>query len=739
MLLMSMMTLVACGGGDGDLTGGGDGGTTGAVTLTVTKSDGDLSAVNDVTVTATVADNGSAVVNKTVTFTLAVEGSATFDPVAGTATTDANGVATIVVKVSDVPGSVNVIATYDGATDDISFNSAGDGVKVIEGELLADSITLFTSSQQIASSGAQTLELTAIAKDASNNLLEGININFSSDSGSLAGPTITGEDGKVVRILSTPAEPSNRVITVTITNGDVSDSLEIQVVGTILTLTGSSSLAIDDETSYIVKLLDSDGNGVANTDVAITLTGISTETPVGSVAAITADASVKTDFNGQAQLTVVGTTGGTNTIVAIALGTEATQDVSVQSDSFVFTHFGNESESIDPSVSPILPDVALSKTATVELTWEREGVLVPDGRLVEFTTTRGTLSLPSSTTASGKVSVTLTSNDAGKALVTFSGSDIVDGNVIKLSNQLEFEFFADTADKMIAQASTSILAPNGQTATISVIVRDDSGNLVKNKTVDFSLSDPSNGTIFPDHAVTDSNGTASTVYTSNSISQVNGVTIEGKVRDTPLVKDSVSLTVSKRSAFITLKTGNSILQHDITTYNKQYSVQVNDLNGAAIKDQTVTISAIPKDYHKGQWGVVLKDGEFDHYAPFYSTTCFNEDGSGGGTVDGILEDIEDVNNNDLLTPGNVVNVLGEVTTDANGIALIDILYGENYGGWVDVDLIATAKVSGSENTAHVVFRLSSLADDVTDEGNPPAAFIWPEGPFGIENVCTDAN
>ena len=739
LLLMSMMTLAACGGGDGDLTGGSDGGTSDVVTLTVTKSDGDLSAANDVTVSATVVDNGSAVVNKTVTFTLAVSGSATFDPVSGTATTDANGIASITVKVTDVKGSVNVIASYESATDNISFNSAGDGVKVVEGELLADSITLFTSSQQIASSGAQTLELTAIAKDASNNLLEGININFSSDSGSLAGPTITGEDGKVVRILSTPAEPSNRVITVTITNGDVSDSLEIQVVGTILTLTGSSSLAIDDETSYIVKLLDSDGNGVANTDVAITLTGISTETPAGSVATITTDASVKTDFNGQAQLTVVGTTGGTNTIVATALGTEATQDVSVQSDSFVFTHFSNESESIDPSVSPILPDVALSKTATVELTWEREGVLVPDGRLVEFTTTRGTLSLPSATTASGKVSVTLTSDDAGKALVTFSGSDIVDGKVIKLSNQLEFEFFADTADNMIAQASTSILAPNGQTATISVIVRDDSGNLVKNKTVDFSLSDPSNGTIFPDHAVTDSNGTASTVYTSNSISQVNGVTIEGKVRDTPLVKDSVSLTVSKRSAFITLKTGNSLLQHDITTYNKQYSVQVNDLNGAAIKDQTVTISAIPKDYHKGQWGVVLKDGEFDHYAPFYSATCFNEDGSGGGTVDGILEDIEDVNNNDLLTPGNVVNVLGEVTTDANGTALIDILYGENYGGWVDVDLIARAKVSGSENTAHVVFRLSSLADDVTDEGNPPAAFIWPEGPFGIANVCTDAN
>ena len=335
--------------------------------------------------------------------------------------------------------------------------------------------------------------------------------------------------------------------------------------------------------------------------------------------------------------------------------------------------------------------------------------------------------------------MTLTSNNAGKALVSFIGSDNVNGKDIKLSNQLEFEFFADTADSLIAQTSTSTIAPDGQTSTISVIVRDISDNLVKNKTVDFKLADTSGGEIFPASGVTDSNGSASTVYTSNSISQVNGVTIESTVRDTPLVKDSISLTVSQRSAYITLQTGNTILQHNDNTYNKQYSVQVNDLNGAAINNLTLAVSAIPKDYHKGEWVKVLKDGKFDHYAPLFSATCFNEDGSNGGAVDGILDGSEDVNSDTFLTPGNIVTVTGEVTTDENGSATIDILYGENYGGWVDIDLIATAKVSGSENIAHVVFRLSSSSDDVTVEANPPAAFIWPEGPFGIVNDCTNAN
>jgi hypothetical protein len=740
MLLMSMMTLVACGGGDGDLTGGGAGGS-GAITLTLSKSDGELSAANDITVSTTVLENGSAVANKTVTFSLAVDGSATLDPVSGTATTDANGNASIVVKVSDIKGSVNVIASYAEATGNISFNSVGDGVKVIVGEPEVASLSLFANSQHLASSNAQEIILTAIAKDADNNLLEGVTINFKTDTGTLGtvdNTTVTGVDGKLEKVLTTPANPENRVINVEVNSLGVSDTLQIQVVGTTVSLTGSSSLAINDETNYIVKVLDSDGKGVANAVVAISLSNVSTETPVGDVATLAIVESVTTDFNGQAELKVKGTAGGTNSIIAEALGTTVSQDVSVQSDSFLFTSFNNGDITIDPSKTPLLPDVALTQTATVELTWKREGVIVPDGTLVEFTTTRGSLT-SSATTVSGKVQTTLTSIDAGKALVTFSGTATVDGKIIKLSNQLEFEFFADTANTIITQASPTTIAPNGQTSTITVIVRDLLGNLVKNKTVDFNLADNSGGTIFPSFAVTDSNGSASTVYTSSNTSTVDGVRVDSTVRDTPSVTSFTKLTVSKREAFITLGTGNTIIQVSDTTYNMQYSVQVNDLKGAAIKDLTLTVSAIPKSYHKGEWIVILKNGEFDHYEPSYSVTCFNEDGSNGGVVDGILDPIEDTNSDTFLTPGNKVNVSGEVTTDENGSAIIDIIYTENYGGWLDLDLIASAKVNGSENVAHEVVRLSYSGEDVTDEGNPPATFIWPEGPFGIANDCTNAN
>ncbi|NQY49137.1 MAG: Ig-like domain-containing protein [Colwellia sp.] len=860
MLLMSMMTLVACGDGDGDLTGGGDGGGTGdAVTLTVTKSDGDLSAINNITVSATVLNNGNAVANKTVSFTLAIERSATFDPVVGTATTDANGVATIVIKVTDVKGSVNVIASYESESDNISFDSVGDGesddgssgaakisleksagdlsaanaitisasilsldngeglegqlvtftlndatmatfdpaigtavtdasgiasiivkvtdvaggvevtatatglgsdtgftkigftsvgdgVKVIVGEPVAASIRLFASSPQIASSGAQTIELSVIAKDENNNLLEGVTINFAANSGALAkiidnsgnSTNVTGPDGKVSMMLSTEDEPSNRTILVTVTSGDISDSLEIDVVGTILTLTGSSSLALDDKTNYIVKVLDSDGNGVAKTDVAISLgggeAGIELPTP----------ALVTTDAEGQATIQVTGVSSGTNTLVITALGASANQSVSVQADSFLFTNFSNGVDTVNPSDTPIVPDVSLLQTATVTLTWQRNGSPVSSVP-VGFTTTRGVLSVDmASTNVNGEVTATLTSNNAGKALVTFVGTDTFDGKVIELTNQLEFEFYADTAATIIAQASPSSIGPNQQTSTISVVVRDVNRNLVKNKTIKFEVDDISGGEIFPATAVTDSNGSASTVYTSNNTSAHEGVAITATVIGSlPIVTDTVNLTVADRELFITLGTGNTIEEPDVTDYIKEFSVFVTDVDSNPVANVELTISLIPERYYKGYWTRLYDGDKFkvwitdavvgDVQARTATIFCDNEDIN----LNGILDFGEDTNNDGLLTPGNVAKADGTVTTDEDGRAIVKINYGQSYAHWVDIHLIASANVTGSESLNQTIFTLPVAANDVNSEDlTPPTQGVGLEGPFGGNQNCS---
>jgi hypothetical protein len=750
MLIMSMMTLVACGGGDGDLLGGDDdGGTTpDAITLTIAKvTEGDLSLENDISLTATVLQGGGALANKTVTFTLAFDGTAILDPIAGTATTDENGNATIVVKVSDIEGSVNVIATHESASDDISFNSLGDGVKVVDGEPEAASIQLFSSSPQLASSGAQTIDLFVIAKDENNILLEGVTINFSTTSGALTAivdangnrTNVTGPDGKVGMSLSTLDEPDNRTIVVTVTTGDISESLEIDVIGTTITLTGSSALALNDEASYIVNVLDSDGNGIAKTEVALSVGAGDADVELPTPATVT------TDAEGQATIKVTGVSGGSNSIVAQALGASVTKNVSVQADSFLFTNFTNGADTVNPSVSLVTPDVSLQQTASATLTWQRSGVPVV-GKNVSYSTTRGNIAegIDALTDANGQVSVNLTSSNAGIALLTFVGND-TDEN-IELTNQLEFEFYADTAATLIAQASPNSIGPNQQTSTISVVVRDDNGNLVKNKTVKFEVDDISSGGIFPATAVTDSNGSASTVYTSNNTSAQNGITITATVIDTPSVLDTVELTVADRELFITLGTGNSLEELDDTVYIKEYSVFVTDVDSNPVANVDLTISLIPQRYYKGYWARQYDGDQFQRWVrnaiagdiatitPVVS--CENEDIN----FNGILDAGEDTNDDGMLTPGNVVSALGSITTDDNGRAIVQIRYGQSYGRWVDINLIASAKVTGSESFNQAIFTLPVSVSDITDEDtSPPTQGVDLAGPFGGAQNCNVAN
>jgi hypothetical protein len=740
-----------------DSLGNGNGEPIQGESFSISKSPGDLSAENEITISASLLSNdtGEGIEGKLVTFTLNDPAIATFLPVAGTAVTDASGIATITVKVTDVAGGVEVTAVTafdtDTVTVNIGFTSLGDGLKEVIGEPEVNSIRLFASSQQLASSGVQKIELSAIAKDVNNNLLEGVTINFSASSGALEkmsdngneGTNITGPDGKISMILSTEAEPSNRTIFITVISGAVSDSIEVDVVGTAITLNGSSALALNDDTNYLVNVLDSDGNGVAKTDVSIVLGGGSADIELPEPATVT------TDTQGQALIKVTGLSGGSNSIVVSALGASASQDISVQADSFLFTNFSNGTDSVNPSLTPLIADVSLAETASVTLTWLRSGSPVV-GKNINYSTTRGTISegITAVTDVNGQVTISLTSTNAGIALVTFTGKD-TDENV-ELANQLEFEFYANTAATLIAQASPNSIGPNQQSSTISVVVRDDNGNLVKNKTVKFEIDDISSGTIFPATALTDSNGSASTVYTSNNTSAQNGVAIKATIIDTPVVTDTVNLTIADRELFITLGTGNELQELGTTDYVKEYSVFVTDVDSNPVANVDLTISLIPKGYYKGYWARLYEGDEFKSWVRNAlpgdinfrepAIYCLNEDINFNGILDLTDGNTEDINGDTVLTPGNVAVSPGIVTTDESGRAIVEITYGQSYGSWVDINLIASAKVTGSESYNQAIYTLSVLVSDINNEElSPPRQGVGSEGPFGGVQDCTIPN
>ncbi|MFT4732972.1 MAG: hypothetical protein ACI89W_002002 [Gammaproteobacteria bacterium] len=746
---LALLGLFSCGGGgslsrddstNGGTTGGGTVTVTRSITLAFTDVNGQsstsLSESTPLTLTATATDsNGDPVGNTLITYRFQPEGLADFGNDAGTASTDANGVATIQVLVGENSGAGEVVAALSsGEEATITFNSAGT---TLIGEQPA-SLDLFGSSTQLLSSGSDEIELIALVKDANNVLLEGIDVTFSADAGASlqlengGSIAVTGIDGIARATLSTQNNQENRTIEVTASTAIFSQILEVQVVGTQIDINGSSSAILNDPVPLTISLVDSDGNGIANKTVTLSATN-------GQLS----DTSPVTSVEGQITVNYLSAVAGTDTVVAIALNSQSEFSIAVQEDDFSF---------VDASVNNEAVEVELNTATQLTVQWLKNGTAFANGN-VTLTTSRGLVAVASATTDSeGNVAFSLQSNNAGFASITATGLD-AEGNEVNARTLVEF--IATVADNIIVDGTPDSVAPNGQTSTITSVVRDPNGNLVKGKVINFVVDDVSGGTISPNQATTNRSGIASTVYTSNAVSSFEAVKVYATVADTPSVSNFTSLTVGDRAFDISIGTGRLIEAPEQSSYSKEFSVFVTDPDSNPVPNALMTFSAPSVKFSDG--GVFRKgfwsyDEDNDIWLQVITATCPNEDVDGNGILDvgedannngifdegedsnndGIFDEGEDSNKDGLLTPGNVVSIPSTSNTDDNGQTLINILYAKQFGAWVDVDISVNAESAGSESSESQEFSLPVAASDLVDDASPP-----PNSPYGISSNCND--
>ena len=85
-----------------------------------------------------------------------------------------------------------------------------------------------------------------------------------------------------------------------------------------------------------------------------------------------------------------------------------------------------------------------------------------------------------------------------------------------------------------------------------------------------------------------------------------------------------------------------------------------------------------------------------------------------------------------------MSISGTFITDSDGRSLIRVNYPQSYAHWLDVKLVVSGKVTGSESSTQTIFTLPVLATHVTNEDLvPPTQGIGTIGPFGLSNVCSD--
>ena len=275
---------------------------------------------------------------------------------------------------------------------------------------------------------------------------------------------------------------------------------------------------------------------------------------------------------------------------------------------------------------------------------------------------------------------------------------------------------------------------------------------IKNVRVRFDLAGDaaSVGGVFStaDNAVySDANGIATTAYVPGSRSSpTDGVTVRACYGLTDFTScatapssTSTSITIASDPLAVTIGSNEEVYTGaDSLTYQRKFVVLVVDASGAAKANVQIKPSIDIDRYYKGQyyryagWTNNPLDANGTPLLP-PPATCFNEDINRNG----VLESGEDLNHNGTLEPRKsdvAISMIGSTTTNASGIAVVQIEYPKNIASWARVRILVSATgVSGTEGRATWVEILPVPASAITATGAP--AFIY--SPYGVVTTTKD--
>jgi hypothetical protein len=777
------LALVGCGGGGGNSGAPGFGGTpgTGGVTTTVrTPEAADLVLVLSA---SNVANNGTESVVATAT---AIDGNrSTVAGVPVAISVNSNAIATPKSTKTDAGGkveasigigadrsnrSITVTATSGNITKTalLSVQDTGGGTNGTPSDLL-----LTLSSATLGSSGTQTVTAIATALDAKRNVLPGVVVAISVDSGATAAPSGSNTDSKgtVTAQIGTGGSSALRTITVTASApGLAPRTAALQVVtsppastpvAADLSIALSAGSLINGGTGTVkatVTAVDTNRNTLAGIPVAISVNSNAVASVSGGATAangqVTADIGIGSDRSNRS-VTVTASSGtvtrsATFSVVGAALTAEFSPRVDARS-----VNNQVEYRLVDANASP-MPGQDISITA------------------------QGLPGVSGKTDVNGKFSFAYTAPATAGAF-NIVASAAGDTRTQSISVQA-----AGNTTPIAARPESASLTPTP--SVVSVNVAGSTTNQVElralflgannlpvpNVRVRFDV-DPANssdgvatqlgGSVY---AYSDATGVArGTFIPGQRSSPTNGV----KVRACWGIDDfntaavcpagnlvTSTLTIASEALSVNIRTNNAIkLGAADLTYIKEYVVMVVDAAGQAKADVLITPSVDLTATYKGfyqfnegitRWEQILTLAETEDY--FWNASlvawekipipnprpsgfvarpmCPNEDVNrngvreadayvAGATPPALANRKEDLNWNGDIDPRKAdvaIKMVGSARTDASGLAVVQIEYGKNVATWVDFVITVTASgISGTESRARYVGHLYGL-------GNLPA-------------------
>ena len=574
------------------------------------------------------------------------------------------------------------------------------------------------------------IRLTVSALNAAGDGIDGASITLTTDIGELddlngqTGSSIelTTVDGSAEFNFQSGLDKANSTGVLTANSGSIDQTQTVKLTGSTLSLDPSGFTVRFGETQTVTATaLDAAGDPI--TSEFITLNSDFQ----GELA------SGLPDNNGQFSVDyVAGNTSDIDTITASGAGTSRVIQANISDQEFAF---------VSPASGAEIP-----RNGTQQIVFRSSddtGAGVANEQL-EFSALFGTF-----VGGTNLLTATPDSTD-GRATVTYQApASPTQNEVITVTSivsgargsydDLPLTIVALDPASLTLTANPDTVATNSA-STLTVTVKDNGGFPVQGTSVQLQLlSSPGDVSLSSFSVTTDSNGQATSTFTSGSTTTaVDAVEILARVANNPTINDQVFLTIGQPNVQMRLSPANLPEISGSASYSLIVSVYVADFKGTAVTDQSVSLSMTPTFFRTGEWldrndeTVIIPaiSGEFpnedtnhngvldageDGAFGFYD---FGNDGSFTGEAAyyhdaGVVHATKiDADLNGQLDPGLIGTITSQVTTDTNGFAEAIINYPKSMGQWVDVEVTATTTVSGNVITKSDTFTLPILPSDV---------------------------
>lgn len=344
---------------------------------------------------------------------------------------------------------------------------------------------------------------------------------------------------------------------------------------------------------------------------------------------------------------------------------------------------------------------------------------------------------------------------SGSLTITASAAGVTDAQTVLVqSGTGTIPAVTQSIASASVSANPSVVAVNtgssNNRAEIRALFLSSSNAPLANVRVKFDLNGDANsvgGTLSTgaNTVYSDANGVAATAYIPGTRSSpTNGVTIracyytdDASAQVGACAANALTqLTVTSEPLAVTIGTDNTITDGaGGLTYIKKFVVLVVDSSGQAKSGVQVTPSIDLTSYVKGFYATSGAWSRLPANNGYTGPTCLNEDVNRNG----VLETGEDLNGNASLDPRKsdvAISVVDSSTTDASGVAVLQIQYPKNVATWVNYTITVSASgVSGTEGRATWSGQLTAAASEFTAVESPSFRI----SPYGVASSCSDPN